>query len=118
MKLNEKMLTAMRKATELLQREGPGASTSAIQRTLQRLMPAKDLAKGWAEKAQPSSALPLVAAGSAAGLDRFAALRMYERYDWGRLARFHVLDDRQYRSNHACPKAGRGGSNSVAAGCS
>src|SRR3981081_3772221 len=65
MKLNEKMLAAMRKATELLQREGPGASTSAIQRTLQRLMPAKDLAKGWAEKAQPSSALPSVAGGNA-----------------------------------------------------
>ncbi|HEV7616999.1 MAG TPA: PHB depolymerase family esterase [Burkholderiaceae bacterium] len=64
MKLNEKMLAAMRKATELLQREGPGASTSAIQRTLQRLMPAKDLAKGWAEKAQPSSALPSVAGGN------------------------------------------------------
>jgi alkaline phosphatase D len=49
--------------------------------------------------------------------DRFASLRMYERYDWGRLARFHVLDDRQYRSHQACPRAGRGGSNSVAAGC-
>ncbi|MYN17564.1 alkaline phosphatase [Rugamonas sp. FT107W] len=43
----------------------------------------------------------------------FAHLRMYQRYDWGRLARFHVLDDRQYRSHHACPPAGRGGSSSV-----
>lgn len=43
----------------------------------------------------------------------FARLRMYQRYDWGRLARFHVLDDRQYRSRHACAPAGRGGSSSV-----
>jgi alkaline phosphatase D len=43
----------------------------------------------------------------------FANLRMYQRYDWGRLARFHLLDDRQYRSPQACPRPGRGGSNSV-----
>jgi alkaline phosphatase D len=43
----------------------------------------------------------------------FAHLRIYQRYDWGRLARFHVLDDRQYRAYHACPPTGRGGSNSV-----
>jgi alkaline phosphatase D len=43
----------------------------------------------------------------------FASLRMYQRYDWGRLARFHVLDDRQYRAYEACPRPGRGGSNSV-----
>ena len=43
----------------------------------------------------------------------FANVRMYQRYDWGRLARFHVLDDRQYRAYEACPKPGRGGSNSV-----
>ena len=43
----------------------------------------------------------------------FAQMRIYQRYDWGRLARFHVLDDRQYRSYHACPKPGRGGSNVV-----
>lgn len=48
---------------------------------------------------------------------RFAHMRLYERYDWGRLARFHVLDDRQYRSYQACPRPGRGGSNSVAAEC-
>jgi alkaline phosphatase D len=40
-------------------------------------------------------------------------MRIYERYDWGRLARFHVLDSRQYRSHQVCPKPGRGGSNSV-----
>lgn len=45
--------------------------------------------------------------------DRFKNMRIYDRYDWGRLARFHVLDDRQYRSHHACPLPGRGGSNSV-----
>jgi len=48
---------------------------------------------------------------------RFAYMRLYERYDWGRLARFHVLDDRQYRSYHACSRPGRGGSNSVAEEC-
>jgi alkaline phosphatase D len=43
---------------------------------------------------------------------RFGALRMQQRYDWGRLARIHVLDTRQYRSPQACT-AGRGGSSSV-----
>ena len=43
----------------------------------------------------------------------FVDMRIYQRYDWGRLARFHVLDDRQYRAHHACAKPGRGGSNSV-----
>ncbi|MFC4929203.1 alkaline phosphatase D family protein [Massilia sp. GCM10023247] len=46
---------------------------------------------------------------------RFGSLRMFQRYDWGRLARFHVLDDRQYRSPLPCPKPGRGGSNVVLA---
>ena len=40
-------------------------------------------------------------------------LRVYGAYDWGSLARFHVLDDRQYRDWHACPPPGRGGSNTV-----
>jgi alkaline phosphatase D len=43
----------------------------------------------------------------------FASVRMFQRYDWGRLARFHVLDDRQYRAYEACPRKGLGGSNSV-----
>jgi alkaline phosphatase D len=43
----------------------------------------------------------------------FGSVRMFQRYEWGRLARFHVLDDRQYRAYEACPKPGRGGSNSV-----
>jgi alkaline phosphatase D len=46
---------------------------------------------------------------------RFGGIRMFQRYDWGRLARFHVLDDRQYRSAPPCPKPGRGGSNVVLA---
>lgn len=47
----------------------------------------------------------------------FAQMRIYERYDWGRLAQFHVLDSRQYRSYQACPLSGRGGSTSVTAQC-
>jgi alkaline phosphatase D len=43
----------------------------------------------------------------------FGSVRMFQRYDWGRLARFHVLDDRQYRAYQACPGTGRGGSSSV-----
>jgi alkaline phosphatase D len=46
------------------------------------------------------------------GQSDYAKLRIFERYDWGRLARFHVLDDRQYRARHACQAsyAGRSGS--------
>ena len=41
-------------------------------------------------------------------------MRIYTALDWGTLARFCLLDDRQYRSWHACPRPGRrGGSNSV-----
>ena len=43
----------------------------------------------------------------------FANVRMFQRYDWGRLARLHVLDDRQYRAYEACPHPGLGGSKSV-----
>ncbi|MES2150883.1 MAG: alkaline phosphatase D family protein [Pseudomonadota bacterium] len=50
---------------------------------------------------------------AAPGGRRFDSLRMHQRYDWGRLARFHVLDDRQYRAHQACAPAGRGGSGSV-----
>ncbi len=43
-----------------------------------------------------------------------AAMRIYTTLDWGGLARFLVLDDRQYRSWQACPRKGRaGGSNTV-----
>lgn len=43
-----------------------------------------------------------------------ALMRIYTHLDWGTLARFYVLDTRQYRSWHACPRQGRrGGSNTV-----
>lgn len=46
--------------------------------------------------------------------DGFAQVELFQRVDWGRLARFHVLDDRQYRSPQACTKSDtRGGSNAV-----
>ncbi len=39
--------------------------------------------------------------------------RIYQRLDWGRLARIHSLDARQYRDVQACQPFGRGGSNVV-----
>jgi alkaline phosphatase D len=47
----------------------------------------------------------------------FGEMRIYQRYDWGRLARFHVLDDRQYRARHACAPKERGGSSSITRAC-
>lgn len=44
---------------------------------------------------------------------RDGVLRIYDRFDWGRLARIHLLDTRQYRDIQACPRPGRAGSNSV-----
>ena len=40
-------------------------------------------------------------------------MRIYTRAQFGALATFHVLDDRQYRSHQVCPRPGRGGSNVV-----
>jgi alkaline phosphatase D len=40
-------------------------------------------------------------------------MRITGRLDWGRLARIHLIDDRQYRDVQVCPKPGRGGSNTV-----
>jgi alkaline phosphatase D len=40
-------------------------------------------------------------------------MRMHGRLDWGRLARIHLLDDRQQRDVQACPRPGRGGANTV-----
>ena len=40
-------------------------------------------------------------------------MRIVGRLDWGRLARIHLLDDRQYRDVQACPRPGRAGSNTV-----
>jgi alkaline phosphatase D len=39
---------------------------------------------------------------------RAAAMRIFERYDWGRLARIHAVDDRQYRDHQACMRPGHG----------
>jgi len=44
---------------------------------------------------------------------RDGSMRIVGRLDWGRLARVHLLDDRQYRDLQACPRPGRGGSNTV-----
>ena len=51
------------------------------------------------------------------GSNRFAYMRLYDRYDWGRLARFHVLDTRQYRAHQACSRSDFGGSSSITARC-
>ena len=45
---------------------------------------------------------------AAANID-FRAPRLNRRFDWGALARFHVLDGRQFRTPQACPPPGRGG---------
>ena len=43
-----------------------------------------------------------------------ADMRIYARHDWGKLARIHALDDRQYRDPQVCLPAGRtGGSTTV-----
>ena len=40
-------------------------------------------------------------------------MRIVSRLDWGRLARIHAVDDRQYRDVQVCSKPDRGGSNTV-----
>jgi len=40
-------------------------------------------------------------------------MRIVGRTDWGTLARFHRVDDRQYRDVQACSPPGRGGSTTV-----
>ncbi|HYC38390.1 MAG TPA: alkaline phosphatase D family protein [Usitatibacter sp.] len=45
------------------------------------------------------------------------AMRIYGSLDWGSLATFHVLDNRQYRSHQACPRPLRGGSAMVPDSC-
>jgi alkaline phosphatase D len=45
---------------------------------------------------------------------RGTEMALNARYDWGGLARIITLDDRQWRDPQACPKPGRGGSNTVA----
>ena len=46
-------------------------------------------------------------------LPRGADMRIYERFAFGQLAQFHVLDDRQYRDVQVCPTVKRGGGSSV-----
>jgi alkaline phosphatase D len=58
--------------------------------------------------------MPLPKSMQPAGPD----MRIYTRAQFGTLAAFYVLDDRQYRSHQVCPRPGRGGSNVVpAANC-
>ena len=57
--------------------------------------------------------MPLPASMRPRGKD----MTIHARLDWGRLARFHILDDRQYRSHQVCPRLGRGGSTVVGASC-
>ena len=44
---------------------------------------------------------------------RGPAMRLHTTLDYGRLATFYVLDDRQYRSHQVCAPQGRGGSTVV-----
>jgi alkaline phosphatase D len=44
---------------------------------------------------------------------RGADMRIYARWDYGTLARLHVLDDRQYRDHQVCPRPERGGGSNV-----
>jgi alkaline phosphatase D len=40
-------------------------------------------------------------------------MQIYTRWDYGTLARIHLLDDRQYRDYQACPSEKRGGGSNV-----
>ena len=42
-----------------------------------------------------------------------SGMRIYTRAEFGGLAAFHVLDDRQYRSHQVCPRPNRGGGSNV-----
>ncbi len=53
--------------------------------------------------------MPVPKAGRPVG----GALRIHGHADWGRLARFLLLDTRQHRDLQACPRSGRAGSNTV-----
>jgi alkaline phosphatase D len=48
-----------------------------------------------------------------ATLEPNGGYHLFRRHDWGALAQFHVVDDRQYRAHEVCPKPNRGGSNVV-----
>ena len=77
---------------------------------------AQDLAPDFAERRAAAyqaywEHMPFARATRPVGKD----MRIVGRLDWGRLARIHLLDDRQYRDPQPCPKPGRGGTNTVAA---
>jgi alkaline phosphatase D len=57
--------------------------------------------------------MPLRAAQRPKGPD----LQLYRSLGFGGMANILLIDDRQYRSYHACPKPGRGGSNVVGDEC-
>jgi len=57
--------------------------------------------------------MPLRAAQRPKGPD----LQLYRPLGFGGMANILLIDDRQYRSYHACPKPGRGGSNVVGDEC-
>ena len=40
-------------------------------------------------------------------------MTIFRRTQWGKLAKIHFIDDRQYRDPQVCPKPGKGGSNIV-----
>ncbi len=40
-------------------------------------------------------------------------MHIYTRWDYGALARIHLLDDRQYRHHQVCPREDRGGGSNV-----
>jgi len=44
---------------------------------------------------------------------RGPGMQIYTRWDYGALAQFHLLDDRQYRDHQACPRPDRGGGSNV-----
>ena len=50
---------------------------------------------------------------AAASIPQGPAMRIYDRYEFGDLAQFYMLDDRQYRTYQACQRPGRGGSSRV-----
>ena len=52
---------------------------------------------------------PLPKAWRPRGVD----MRMHGRHEWGRLARIHALDDRQYRDPQVCTPTNRYGSNTL-----
>ncbi|MBL8345772.1 MAG: alkaline phosphatase D family protein [Rubrivivax sp.] len=59
----------------------------------------------WEHMPLPPALRPVEAGGG--------AMTIHGRLDWGRLARLHWIDTRQFRDPQLCPRPGRGGSNTV-----